>query len=140
VARTALDPNALGLAIRLRREELGFSRPDLAGAATLSYPYVYEVERGKKLPSQDALEKLAGALDIEPATLEARAVELADEQAVGGVVTAGTPRSPGAEVGRIQVDSRAEADALVNQLTAAVIARVEPIVRDAIATAIEVAR
>jgi transcriptional regulator with XRE-family HTH domain len=140
VARSDVDPRALGLAIRLRREELGFSRPDLAAAATLSYPYVYEVEQGKKMPSETALEKLAGALEIEPGRLRERAMELgaektlvssADEVSVGYV--SGKPR-----YGRRKgAKPRSETDELVERLTAAVVARIEPIVREAIASAVQ---
>ena len=43
--------DGLGLALMERREQLGISRPDLAKMSQLSYPYVYEIEKGRKSPS-----------------------------------------------------------------------------------------
>ena len=53
----------LGRKIAARREELGMSRKDLAQAASLSYPYIAQIETGYRLPSarhQVALSRVLG--------------------------------------------------------------------------------
>ncbi len=64
---------SLGRAIQERRAELGIGRPELARRARLSYPYVAELETGKKQGSPTALHALASALDLDPHELLARA-------------------------------------------------------------------
>jgi transcriptional regulator with XRE-family HTH domain len=66
----------LGLAITEEREQQGLTRPDLAEMSTLSYPYVYELEKGKKKASDSALAKIAGALGVSPRDLTDRGKEL----------------------------------------------------------------
>jgi transcriptional regulator with XRE-family HTH domain len=65
--------SALGRAIQVRRAELGLKRKDLARLASLSYPYVSELENGSKAPSAKALSQLADALQVSPADLMALA-------------------------------------------------------------------
>ncbi|WP_121257781.1 helix-turn-helix domain-containing protein [Nocardioides ferulae] len=135
MTRTALVPEALGEAIQRRREAVGYSRPDLAKAAVVSYPYLYEIERGKKVPSAEALEKIAGALEIEPWRLEEDARELAAAQGLEApvakpVVGSAMPQGDDEDAFRGRVD----------RLTADVMSRVEPIVRDAIIRAIQESR
>src|SRR4051812_12570253 len=60
---------ALGRAIRVLRTERGMERKDLAQAAGLSYPYVSEIETGKKRASSKALFLIAEALGVRPADL-----------------------------------------------------------------------
>src|SRR3954469_19316467 len=55
---------ALGRAIRVLRTERGMERKDLAEAAGLSYPYVSEIETGKKRASSKALFVIAQALGV----------------------------------------------------------------------------
>ena len=53
----------LGQRIAARRAELGLSRKDLAGATSLSYPYIAQIETGYRLPStkhQVILSKVLG--------------------------------------------------------------------------------
>jgi transcriptional regulator with XRE-family HTH domain len=59
----------LGRAIQVRRAELGLKRKDLARLASLSYPYLSELENGSKAPSAKALGQLADALQLSPADL-----------------------------------------------------------------------
>ena len=63
--------SSLGRAIHLRRVALGMKRRELAIAAGLSYPYVSEIENGRKEPSPKALRQLAEALDLAPSELVA---------------------------------------------------------------------
>lgn len=65
--------SALGRAIQVRRAELGLKRKDLARLASLSYPYLSELENGSKAPSAKALGQLADALKLSPADLMALA-------------------------------------------------------------------
>jgi transcriptional regulator with XRE-family HTH domain len=71
--RVRLRSESLGRAIQERRAELGLSRPELARRASLSYPYVAELETGKKQGSPSTLHALASALDLETHELLARA-------------------------------------------------------------------
>jgi transcriptional regulator with XRE-family HTH domain len=68
---------ALGRAIQVRRAELGLKRKDLARHASLSYPYLSELENGSKAPSAKALAQLADALHLSPADLLALAEAMA---------------------------------------------------------------
>src|SRR5262249_60960151 len=61
--------SGLGRAIQVRRAELGLKRKDLARLASLSYPYLSELENGSKAPSAKALGQLADALQLSPADL-----------------------------------------------------------------------
>jgi transcriptional regulator with XRE-family HTH domain len=54
----------LGRAIRALRDERGISRRDLEKATGLSYPYLSEIEAGKKSPSSKTLRVIADALDF----------------------------------------------------------------------------
>src|SRR5271169_1854118 len=71
--RIMQSDSALGRAIQVRRAELGLKRKDLARLASLSYPYVSELENGSKAPSAKALAQLADALQLSPADLMALA-------------------------------------------------------------------
>jgi len=57
---------ALGRAIRVLRTERGLARKELAEAAGLSYPYLSEIETGRKRPSSKALFVIAEALGVRP--------------------------------------------------------------------------
>jgi len=46
------------------RTELGLSRRDLEGRTKLSYPYLSEIEAGKKTPSPVALQAISRALEV----------------------------------------------------------------------------
>jgi transcriptional regulator with XRE-family HTH domain len=69
--------NDLGRAIQVRRAELGLKRKDLARLASLSYPYLSELENGSKAPSVKALGQLADALQLSLADLLALAQAMA---------------------------------------------------------------
>lgn len=74
---TPESPEAVGLAIAARREELGLSRKELAARSGLSYSYVANIESGYKQPSAKVLHALAQALDLRPADLLERADAIA---------------------------------------------------------------
>lgn len=55
----------LGAAIKRCRSERGMSRRDLQEATGRSYPYLSEIEAGKKAPSTEVLGEIAEALGME---------------------------------------------------------------------------
>jgi transcriptional regulator with XRE-family HTH domain len=70
-----------GQRLRTLRKAKGLTLEQLGRAAALGYKHIAEVERGVKLPSFDAIEKLADALNVEPYELflpEKLATGLAD--------------------------------------------------------------
>ena len=67
------DAVAFGRAVQVRRAELALKRRELAERASLSYPYVSEIENGAKSPSAKALRQLADALELSPPELLTRA-------------------------------------------------------------------
>jgi transcriptional regulator with XRE-family HTH domain len=79
-----VDKEALGKAITIRRVELGLSRNQLRDRSGLSYPYVAELEKGKKSASGRALSAIASALEMRPHELLARAETLAASEEVQG--------------------------------------------------------
>jgi transcriptional regulator with XRE-family HTH domain len=68
---------AVGRAIRVIRTEQGMSRKELARRSELSYPYVSEIETGKKSPSSRALRSIADAFGLPVHELLAAAETLA---------------------------------------------------------------
>lgn len=64
---------AVGRQLRGEREFRGERIADVAGRAGLSPQYLSELERGKKDPSSEMLEALAGALDLSVVDLTRRA-------------------------------------------------------------------
>jgi transcriptional regulator with XRE-family HTH domain len=64
---------ALGRAIKVTRVELGFERKELARLSGLSYPYLSEIEKGKKRASTEALLPIARALGLRHSELLERA-------------------------------------------------------------------
>ncbi|NLG20012.1 MAG: helix-turn-helix transcriptional regulator [Actinomycetales bacterium] len=64
---------ALGRQLRGERQFRGERIADVAGRAGLSPQYLSELERGKKDPSSEMLEALAGALDLSVVDLTRRA-------------------------------------------------------------------
>lgn len=73
------DDELRGRAIKTRRVKLGFSRALLAERAGLSYPYISEIENGKKEPSTRAQRQIANALGWELDELHRAIVELRHE-------------------------------------------------------------
>ena len=59
----------LGSRVRARRQQLGWSREQLAGRADLHWTYVGQVERGERNLSLRNITRLAAALDQDPAIL-----------------------------------------------------------------------
>ncbi len=57
---------ALGRAIKALRAQRGLDRKSLAALAEVSYPYLSEIENGKKRPSARALLAIAQALGVRP--------------------------------------------------------------------------
>jgi transcriptional regulator with XRE-family HTH domain len=75
---------ALGALVRARRLAAGLTLRDLAGRTGVSNAYLSQLERGMHEPSLRVLHAVAGALDVPPAALLARAGVL-DEDAAPGV-------------------------------------------------------
>jgi transcriptional regulator with XRE-family HTH domain len=69
---------SLGRAIEVQRVHLGMKRKDLAQKASLSYPYISELENGGKEPSAKALRQIADALEMGVAELVALAERYQD--------------------------------------------------------------
>lgn len=67
---------ALGRAIKVTRTELGLERKELARLSGLSYPYLSEIEKGKKRASTEALLPIARALGLRQSELLERAERL----------------------------------------------------------------
>src|SRR6202521_4846012 len=67
---------ALGRAIKVTRVELGLERKELARLSGLSYPYLSEIEKGKKRASTEALLAIAQALGLRQSELLERAERL----------------------------------------------------------------
>lgn len=63
-SRRDAGQGAAGLGVRLRglREDAGLTLSQAAGAAGLSLSYLSDVERGRRVPTLDALDRLARAL------------------------------------------------------------------------------
>ncbi len=72
------EKKGLGRAIRVIRTELGLSRRDLEERTRLSYPYLSEIEAGKKTPSPVALQAITNALEVPEEELldRARSIEV----------------------------------------------------------------
>lgn len=64
---------ALGRAVTALRSERGISRGDLAQRSGVSYPYVSEIETGRKSVSLSRLIPLAEALGVAPSDILRRA-------------------------------------------------------------------
>lgn len=87
--------SGLGRAIHLRRVELGLKRAEVAKAASLSYPYISEIENGVKQPSVGALGRIAEALELSVSELAALSEQFAEDSAER---TAWTPAASGPSV------------------------------------------
>jgi transcriptional regulator with XRE-family HTH domain len=64
---------ALGRAIKVTRTEQGLERKELARLSGLSYPYLSEIEKGKKRASTEAMRPIARALGLRQSQLVERA-------------------------------------------------------------------
>ncbi|MFG6412713.1 helix-turn-helix domain-containing protein [Roseateles sp. DC23W] len=63
---------ALGAALKERRNELGLTQEDVAGAAGIDRPYVTLIESARKQPTISVLWRLAVALDLTPSEFAGR--------------------------------------------------------------------
>lgn len=66
-SRNALLLQALGTALKERRNELGLTQEDVAGAAELDRPFITMIEAARKQPTVSVLWRLAVALQLSPA-------------------------------------------------------------------------
>jgi len=57
---------ALAAALKERRNELGLTQEDVAGAAGIDRPYVTLIEAARKQPTISVLWRLAVAIDLAP--------------------------------------------------------------------------
>lgn len=142
MARQRNEAVALGRVIARLRGDFEYSRPDLAKVAGLSYPYLYEIEKGTKYPKAEALEKIAGALELSLQELIALQVEVeeslppepegaAPPRAASNLEL--TPPGPATACDDSSVD-------LVSTITRQVLQQLEPVVRDAVAEALKDSR
>ena len=58
-----------GRNVQDRRKELGLTQEDLEGLTGLRRSYISDLERGRRNPTIRALQRLADALQTEPAAL-----------------------------------------------------------------------
>ena len=58
-----------GRNVQERRKELGLTQEDLEGLTGLRRSYISDMERGRRNPTIRALQRLAEALQVEPAEL-----------------------------------------------------------------------
>ena len=63
---------ALGVALKERRLELGLTQEDVAGAAEIDRPFVTLIESARKQPTISVLWKLAAAIDLTPSAFAER--------------------------------------------------------------------
>ena len=114
---------ALGRAIKVTRTEQGLERKELARLSGLSYPYLSEIEKGKKRASTEAMRPIARALGLRQSQLVERA-ELLLERGLSGsqpavAVRRGLGRGPLARVYRLTpAGSESANDAGLQELVA----------------------
>jgi len=96
---------ALGRAIRVTRTEQGLERKELARLAGLSYPYLSEIEKGKKRASTEALLPIARALGLRQSELLERAERLLERglprSELAGIPTRGRRLPKSRELARV---------------------------------------
>src|SRR6202521_5555396 len=105
---------ALGRAIKVTRTEQGLERKELARLSGLSYPYLSEIEKGKKRASTEAMRPIARALGLRQSQLVERA-ELLLERGLSGsqpsvTVRRGLARRPPGPVCRLDQAGAASAN------------------------------
>ena len=71
-SRNGILLQALGLALKERRQELGLTQEDVAGSAEIDRPYVTLIEAARKQPTISVLWKLAAAVELTPAEFAER--------------------------------------------------------------------
>jgi len=65
-SRNTILLQALGTALKERRNELGLTQEDVAGQAEIDRPFITMIESAKKQPTISVLWKLAAALQLSP--------------------------------------------------------------------------
>lgn len=144
------DAVALGKVIEARRDDMGYSRPELAKVAGISYPYAYEIERGTKYPSADALEKIAAALEVAAQELLSEVAERLANPALVAEEPSGKPsraRVVRSASGALEMTAPTVSGAppagsgiyrnqVVDEVTAHVLQKLEPVIREAVAEAL----
>jgi len=85
---------ALGRAIKVTRTEQGLERKELARLSGLSYPYLSEIEKGKKRASTQAMRPIAQALGLKQSQLLERAELLLESGLSGSAPTRTVQRGP----------------------------------------------
>ena len=71
-SRNPLLVEALASVLKKRRNELGLTQEDLAGAVELDRPYITVIESGRKQPTISVLWRLAAGLQLSAADFAAR--------------------------------------------------------------------
>jgi transcriptional regulator with XRE-family HTH domain len=69
----------LGERIRARRTELGITLREFARRVEVSAPYLTDLEAGRRHPGPEVLQRIAVALELSPAELEALDTRLSPE-------------------------------------------------------------
>ncbi len=90
----AARDRAVGLTIRVLRTERRIDRKTLARLTRLSYPYLSEIEAGRKHPSTRVLAQIAEALEVGLAELIAGAESRMGATAPRRVAASSMPASP----------------------------------------------
>lgn len=88
-SRNTLLVEALASVLKQRRNELGLTQEDLAGAVELDRPYITVIESARKQPTISVLWRLAAGLQLSAAELAAR---IDDKYQQLSKVAAGTSR------------------------------------------------
>jgi transcriptional regulator with XRE-family HTH domain len=83
---------ALGQAIKVARTEQGVERKELARVSGISYPYLSEIEKGKKRASTEALLPIGQALGLKQSQLLERAERLLERGLVRDAAVVGSRR------------------------------------------------
>lgn len=144
------DAVALGKVIEARRDDMGYSRPEMAKVAGISYPYAYEIERGSKYPSADALEKIAAALEVPAQELLSQMAQMLVNPAVAAEEPPTKPsraqvarskflaleKAVPTAAGASPAGSGTYRNMVVDEVTARVLQKLEPVVREAVAEAL----
>lgn len=88
---------ALGQAIKVARTEQGLERKELARVSGISYPYLSEIEKGKKRASTEALLPIGQSLGLKQSELLERAERLLERGLIrnAGAVSGRRLRTPG---------------------------------------------
>ena len=94
-SRNQLLITALGVEVKVRRQELALSQEDLAGRCELDRPYITMIEGARKQPTISVLQRLAEALELSLGEFYQRVDDRyrTELQAAGDAVHLGESRS-----------------------------------------------